>query len=138
MSAMTALCRHLWPVLPVLITCPALAQPVQVQVNRLESMPGTCQMMLVAANPGTDDIETLVLEAVLFDTAGRVAALTLLDLQELPAGRTRVRSYDLAGQDCAALARILINGVADCRAAGPAGCAGVPELTSATALEVVQ
>ncbi|MBN8294852.1 hypothetical protein JI664_22970, partial [Rhodobacter sp. NTK016B] len=75
----------------------AQAQPVRLELNALHPRDGACQMVFVAQNDSGGDVQRLVLEAVLFDIEGRVAALTLLDMQDLPAGRMRVRSFEIGG-----------------------------------------
>jgi len=100
----------------------ALAEgAIRLDLNRLDPVDGACRLVLVAENPGAADLDSLVLEAVLFDRTGRVALMTLLDLQELPAGRMRVRSFDLAGLVCADLGRFLVNEVR-CTPSGVAAC----------------
>ena len=121
----------------VLLATPALADPVTLDLNALHPRDGACQLVLVAQNPGPA-LERLVLEAVLFDTSGGVAALTLLDLQDLPEGRTRVRSFEIGGLSCEGLGRLLVNGIADCEPATAPGCTSAPVLTSRVAIEVLQ
>jgi len=102
---------------------------LRIELNQIEPVEGACRMMLVAENPGETPIAALTLEAVLFDRDGRIAALTLLDLQDLPAGRMRVRRFDLAGIACDDLGRMLING-RDCRPAAAEVCLREPALSS--------
>lgn len=115
----------------------AEADPVRLELNALHPRDGACQMVFVAQNEGPGDLEQLVLEAVLFDTAGQVAALTLLDLQDLPAARMRVRSFEIAGLACDSLSRLLINGVNACAPEGEA-CAAPLALESRVPVEVLQ
>lgn len=136
-----SLLRRLVPMLIVALPVQANPAPaLQVELNQTEQQGAACRMVFVAENSGEITVEQLVLEAVLFDTAGRVAMMTLFDLQELPAGRTRVRSFDLAGRDCADLSRVLINGVSACTGEGldPAHCAAALDVRSRTDLEVLQ
>jgi hypothetical protein len=115
---------HLLPVMAALLAPPALAsEPVagdgarlSIELNALEEQDGACRLIFVAENETGADLSALVLEAVLFDGEGRVAALTLLDFRDLPAGRVRVRPFDMAGIECGALERVLINDVAACEA----------------------
>lgn len=100
----------------------ALAEgPIRLDLNRLDPAEGACRLVLVAENPGPDSLDNLTLEAALFDRGGQVAMLTLLDMQDLPAGRMRVRSFDLAGLDCADLGRVLVNDTR-CDPQGVAAC----------------
>jgi hypothetical protein len=140
---------RLLPVLAALLAAPALgsdttapsdAAPVGIELNTLEAQDGACRLVFVAENATDTDLTALVLEAVLFDTEGRVAALTLLDFRDLPAGRTRVRPFDMPGLDCGALERLLINDVATCDwAAGEErDCAAALALRSRVDVELLQ
>lgn len=98
-----------------------------IALNRLDPQGAACRLTFVADNDFAP-LDTLVLETVLFDRAGQVAALSLFDFGALPQHHRRVRQFDVAGLDCADLAQVLVNGVAGC--AGPDGdiatatCAG--------------
>ncbi|PTX03988.1 hypothetical protein [Pararhodobacter aggregans] len=108
---------------------------VSVELNAIHPRDGACQFVLVGQNGTEADIDRLVLEAVLFDTEGRVATMTLLDLQDLPAGRMRVRSFEIGGITCEGVSRLLINGVSTCE---PEGCGAAIEARSVTPIEVLQ
>ena len=114
---------------------PAAAPSVSVELNAIHPRDGACQFVLVGQNGTEADIDRLVLEAVLFDTEGRVATMTLLDLQDLPAGRMRVRSFEIGGITCEGVSRLLINGVSSCE---PEGCGAAIEARSVTPIEVLQ
>lgn len=105
---------------------PALAESPQLvlELNGADPVDGGCRISLLVENATGADITALGIEAVLFDRAGKVARLLTLDLQDAPQGRPRLRQFDLPGQDCAALGRLLVNAVPTCTGAGldPAGC----------------
>jgi hypothetical protein len=117
----------------VLTVVLALSAPVAAQdggggrialdLNRLDDTDGACRLTFVADNRLTS-LSALVLEAVLFDPAGRVASLTLFDFGDLPADRRRVRQFDVADLACAQVAQVLVNGVATCAGDGvdPSAC----------------
>jgi hypothetical protein len=48
----------------------------------------------------------------------------VLDFNELPAGKTKVTRFDLAGVDCGKISRVLVNSVTECAGAGlePGAC----------------
>ncbi|MCA2014031.1 hypothetical protein [Pararhodobacter sp. CCB-MM2] len=127
-------------ILPLVVTCAAgaaHAEPVRLELNALHPRDGACQMVFVAQNDSETDLQRLVLEAVLFDAGGQVAALTLLDLQDLPAARMRVRSFEIAGLACDNLSRLLVNGVSACEP-DSAVCAEPLALESRVPVEVLQ
>ena len=53
-----------------------------------------------------------------------VDRLTVLDFNELPAGKTKVARFDLAGTDCTRISRVLVNHATECAGAGvdPKAC----------------
>jgi hypothetical protein len=102
----------------------ALASPaaadgtgLALDVNRLDDADSACRLTFVADN-ALAPLSALVLETVIFDRAGRVAALTLFDFGALPADRRRVRQFDVAGIACSDVAQVLVNGVAACTGEG--------------------
>ena len=119
-------------ILALAVATPAAAQDggaVRLDLNRLDPVEDACRLTFVADNT-LPDLSALTLEMVLFDQAGRVAALTLFDFGTLPAGARRVRQFDVAAQDCAGIAQVLVNGVASCTGDG------VETATCAQALRV--
>ncbi|MFN3722121.1 MAG: hypothetical protein ACK4VZ_03680 [Paracoccaceae bacterium] len=99
------------------------AQDLRIGLNTAEAQPAACRLTFVAENDTPSDIARLVLEAVLFTKAGRVAQFTLFDFAALPMGRQRVRQFDVAGLACDDLGQVLLNGVSACDGADPATCA---------------
>ena len=53
-----------------------------------------------------------------------VDRLTVLDFNELPAGKTKVARFDLAGADCGKISRVLVNHATECLGTGidPKAC----------------
>jgi hypothetical protein len=136
----------LLPLLAALLAAPALAAEtapadparLDIELNALEAQEGACRLIFVAENATGADLASLILEAVLFDRDGRVATMTLLDFRELPADRMRVRPFDMAGVDCAALDRLLINEVAACEAETPMDCSAALTVRSRLDIELLQ
>ena len=121
----------------ILAASPATAGPIRLELNALQPVEDACQIVFVVQNDSGADLDRLVLEAVLFDTEGQVAALTLFDLRELPAARMRVRSFRMAGLACDGLARLLVNGIDSCAPEGPA-CAAPLALETRVPVEMLQ
>ena len=99
---------------------------------------GGCRLTFVIRNNLGAAIEKLVAEAVLFDTEGRVATMTLFDFGNLPEARPRVRQFDLATPSCDGISEILVNGIGTCEGEGlaPAACLDGLRLSSDTDIEV--
>ncbi|MGP1357286.1 hypothetical protein [Roseicyclus sp.] len=94
-----------------------------IELNRVLQVEGACRLTFLAENGLGADLGQVVFETVLFTTDGAVERLTLLDLGALPAGRPRVREFDMGGLSCDALGRVLINGVDTCAGAEASACA---------------
>jgi len=131
------------PVLVLALAWPAVAQQgggIAVDLNRLDPVDNACRLTFVADN-ALAPLTTLALETVLFDQAGRVAALTLFDFGALPMDARRVRQFDVAGIACPEIAQLLINGVASCtgEAVQDTACAQALDVTvSVDDVEVMQ
>jgi len=98
-----------------------------------------CRLTFVIGNELGAEIDKMVAEAVLFDTAGRVATMTLFDFGRLPEGRPRVRRFELAEQSCDGIGRLLINGIDTCEGEGlaPEACLDGLRLSTGTDIEVI-
>ncbi|MGI3210588.1 hypothetical protein ACROSR_05660 [Roseovarius tibetensis] len=129
------------------LAAPGLAQPADdVPHPRLDltlntvvaTEGGGCRVTFVIRNDLGAAIEKLVTEAVLFDTKGRVATMTLFDFGALPEGRPRVRQFDLAGSSCDDIGEVLVNGIGTCEGDGlsPEICLAGLRLSSDSAVEV--
>lgn len=99
---------------------------------------GGCRLTFVIRNDLGAAIEKLVAEAVLFDSEGRVATMTLFDFGTLPEARPRVRQFDLAGPSCDGISEVLVNGIGTCEGEGlaPAACLDGLRLSSDMDIEV--
>lgn len=96
----------------------AQAEGLSIRLNALQPQPVACRLVFALDSGLETDIEELAAEIVVLDQAGRVERLTLLDFQTLPAGRPRIRSFDLPALDCAEVGGLVLNGIAVCSAQG--------------------
>jgi hypothetical protein len=85
-----------------------------IELNAAQDVEGACRLTFVARNGAETTIDKAVFETVIFDTSGAVARLSLFDFRSLPAGRPRVRQFDLPEMGCDAIGQVLINGVSTC------------------------
>lgn len=88
------------------------------ELNRAEAQVSSCRLTFVAENRLGADLAKAGYEIVLFDAKGLVERLTVFDFGAMPAGKTLVRRFDLAGADCASISRILVNGASACEGTG--------------------
>jgi hypothetical protein len=108
------------------------AGKVAVELNNLEQADKACRVTFVVTNGLAAEIGELALETVLFDRANVVQRFVVLKSGRLPAGRTRVRQFDLPELSCDRIGRILVNDVTECSAAqmSPAACIAAVAVSS--------
>jgi len=135
--------RTILPCAVALVATSACAEAPQapalgLELNALRQVEGACRLTFLAENGLGADLGALVLEAVLFTRDGTVERLTLFDFGALPAGRPRVRQFDLAGLACAGLGQVLVNGATECAGAGlaPGACIDALRLDTRTDVAV--
>ena len=87
-------------------------------LNALQPSQGGCRLTFVVANDLATPIDRAAYEMALFDKAGVVDRLTVLDFKSLPSGKTKVSRFDLKGVNCANVSRVLINDATECSGAG--------------------
>lgn len=110
---------------------------LSIELNAAADGPGGCTLSFLITNRRPQDVKKAVYEAVLFDDAGQVDRLSLLDFGALPAGRPRVRQFTLPDTACGGIGRILVNGASTCEAGSPGACMEGLSLSSRTQIEVI-
>lgn len=106
------------------------------ELNTADLVGESCRLTFVLSNGLAQDIEQLVAETVLFSSAGGVILLTLFDFGTLPAGRPRVRQFEVSGTACDQIGQVLINGVATCTVAGAASTACAERLRLSSRIDI--
>jgi hypothetical protein len=98
---------------------------IAIELNGAEETSQACRLSFVIANGLEQGIDDMALELVLFDKDGRVDRFVVARTGKVPAGKSRVRQFDMSGVTCPAIARILVNDVKECTVPGldTAGCA---------------
>ena len=104
--------------LPLSRRKPRRAPALALELNSLQPSDKGCRLTFVVANNLGAGLTKAAFEIALFNDAGIVDRLTVLDFNELPAGKTKVARFDLAGTDCAKISRVLINHATECVGAG--------------------
>lgn len=125
MTSLTTSLRLLTSALAMsLAMVPAWAQesaPVpalSLELNGAQPSDKGCRLTFVVNNNLDADLSKAAFEIALFNQAGVVDRLTVLDFKELPAGKTKVTRFDLAGTECSKVSRVLINGATECTGTG--------------------
>jgi hypothetical protein len=115
---------------------PAMAQQQQqlrIELNRLEPQQQGCRVWLVLGNSGSEALDTLRLDLVLFGRDGVVARRVAVEAGPLPAEKTSVRLFDLSGLPCEGVGMVLLNDLLACNgteAPARASCLGRLALAS--------
>lgn len=101
-------------------TAPAL----MLELNAAQPSDKGCRLTFVVTNQLGADLERAAFELALFDQAGVVDRLTVLEFRDMPQAKTKVSRLDLAGVDCGKLSRVLVNEAKDCVGTGiePTAC----------------
>lgn len=90
------------------------AEPVSVELNKLEPSNGACRAYMVTENGRDSALQSLKLDLVMFNADGVIAKRLAVELGPLPAGKTRVKAFDIDGVGCGDVSRILLNDVLSC------------------------
>ena len=85
-----------------------------------ETEDGNCRLTYVAANRSQLDLDRTAFQVGIFDTDGAVTRLLVLEFGALIAGKTKILQFDLTGQSCASISRIVVNETAACTLADSA------------------
>ena len=96
----------------------AAAKGLEVELNALAASQKGCLFTFVAANGLAQDISKVSFEFVIFNDKGTVERLALLDFRDLPAGKSKVRQFDVPGIKCEAVKNLLINDAPVCEGEG--------------------
>lgn len=102
----------------------APAQQLSLELNAAQPSDKGCRLTFVVNNALGADLSKAAFEIALFNEAGVVDRLSVLDFKDLPADKTKVTRFDLAGTDCTKLSRVLINSATECAGTGiePQAC----------------
>ena len=131
MTSLTASLRLLTSALAMTIAAvPAWAQQsapapaLALELNGAQPSEKGCRLTFVVTNNLGADLSRAAFEIALFNDAGVVDRLTVLDFKDLPAGKTKVARFDLGGADCGKISRLLINTATECAGNGiePTAC----------------
>lgn len=115
----------------------AMVPALILELNALQESDRGCRFTFVAENALGGELASAAFELVLFDKAGMVSRLTIVDFKDLPAGKTKVRQFDFAGMDCEDVGRVLINDSTDCSGEGIEPEACIRQLQAASRSEVL-
>lgn len=126
-------------VLPLAAGAHAFAEDMpalMLELNGAEPSDKGCRLTFVVNNALGAELSSAAFEIALFNEAGVVDRLTVLDFKELPNGKTKVTRFDLPRTDCTKISRVLVNSATQCVGPGiePAAC--LRELKTTTKADI--
>lgn len=95
---------------------PAIAadSTVTVELNKLEPNGDACRASLMLHNGAGTAFDSLKLDLVLLDNDGIVANRLAVETAPLTVGKTSLKVFDFADQQCGEVGRVLLNDVLAC------------------------
>lgn len=115
----------------------AAAPSLKLELNALQPSDRGCRFTFMATNELGGELAGTAFELALFDKAGMISRLTIIDFKDLPPGKTKVRQFDFSGIDCANVGRILVNDATECSGEGLDPRACIRGLKAETRTDVV-
>jgi len=118
----------------------AAAQPVSIELNRLDEQGQSCRASFVITNPGPETYTGYKLDLVVFDKGGTIVKRLAADVAPLRADKETVKIFDIPDTPCTGIGSILVNDVLDCRAGDkPAtDCAGAIAVSSKLPVKILK
>jgi hypothetical protein len=98
------------------------AAGIEVELNALTPSQKGCMMTFVALNGLASPVNKISFELAFFNEKNAVDRITVLDFQDLPQGRKRVRQFDMPNVKCESVTRILVNDTPVCDGPGAGEC----------------
>lgn len=126
----------LW--LALLFGCsPMLAQAqgsagLSIELNDAVDVNNGCRLSYVATNNAGVLLDKASFDVFTFNAEGKVAQSLVFQFGRLPAGKTKVVQFDLAGQPCASISRLLVNDINECVAEGKGSTLCIDNLQTST------
>jgi hypothetical protein len=109
---------------------------LRLELNAVEPSKAGCRLTFVVTNDLGRSLDKAAFEMALFNDAGVVDRLTVLDFKDLPAGKTKVTRFDLPGVDCGKIGRVLVNSATACSGEGVDAKACIRDLKTTTRAKV--
>ena len=125
-------------VLALALAPPVLAQEkaISIELNDAANLEGACRLVFVAVNKTGVVLDKTSYDVITFDTGGKVGQSLAFQFGKLPMGKTKVVKFDLAGQSCDGISRLLVNGASECQVGGNASEVCIDALTTSTRTKI--
>ena len=98
----------------------APAADIEIELNKLEQMNGSCRFYLVFRTRGGEALDRATIDFFLFDQEEVILKQFAYEAGPLASSRTAVKRFDLPETACVGVGKLLLNNVTNCEAAdGP-------------------
>ena len=114
----------------------AQEKAISIELNDASNADTACRLVFVAINNSGVLLEKTSYDFVTFDTAGKVGRSITFHFGRLPVGKTKVVQFDLPGQACESISRLLVNDIAECTVDGKASDICIDALTTSTRAKI--
>lgn len=115
-----------------------VANPISVELNKLESNGKSCRAYIVVNNPSDAALQVMKLDLIFFRPDAVIERRLAVDLGPVRPAKKTVKTFDLDALPCETIGSVLVNDVIDCRdASGPvAECLGRVVVSSRAAVSL--
>ena len=103
-----------------------------IELNDAADVNGNCRLTYVANNGTGTVLQKTSYDIFTFDSDGKVLQSLVFQFGSFPSGKTKVVQFDLAGQPCAKISRLLINDISECSVDGNASTICLDALRTTT------
>lgn len=103
---------------------------INLELNKMEPVGKGCRIYMVFSNETADAIDSFKPDLVFFGQDGVIADRLVVEGGPLPAGKTRVKLFDVGQIDCGSLERVLLNDIRACAGQLPAACLAITNTSS--------
>lgn len=115
----------------------AADKAVAIELNKVTNAESGCRLTFVVKNDTPSLLEKTSYEIAAFDARKTVMKLLVFEFGRLPAGKTKVVEFALAGVGCDGISRILVNNSPECVADGAASTICLDALRTTSLTQIV-
>ncbi len=95
---------------------PADKSTIRLELNGASNTDaGGCRLSFVARNSTGTGLQAAGWQVGIFDTAGIVSSILMLDFGAMPEGKTKIVLFELPGRSCDNISRVLVNDISQCQ-----------------------
>ncbi len=111
---------------------------INLELNKVEPAGEGCRIYMVFSNETAGVIESFKPDLVFFDQDGVIADRLVVEGGPLPAGKTRVKLFDVGQLGCGSIQRVLLNDIRACAGQTPAACLAITNTSSRSGVEFIK